>query len=81
MKDNWFLLLSLVVEGFVHFCVFESIFFVSTLSWPPPFYFWPLFFIAQFLSCRSIDSSQISSNVNCDRKGNYSAAICCCRVA
>nr|GEY42127.1 phosphatidyl-N-methylethanolamine N-methyltransferase [Tanacetum cinerariifolium] len=24
----------------------------STLSWPPPFYFWPLFFIGQFLNFR-----------------------------
>ncbi|KAK9080604.1 hypothetical protein SSX86_000362 [Deinandra increscens subsp. villosa] len=31
---------------------FVSLFSVSTLSWPPPFYFWPLFLIGQFLNFR-----------------------------
>lgn len=31
---------------------FLSIFSVSTLSWPPPFYFWPLFLFGQFLNFR-----------------------------
>lgn len=31
---------------------FISLFSVSTLSWPPPFYFWPLFIFGQFLNFR-----------------------------
>ncbi|RAL41404.1 hypothetical protein DM860_010198 [Cuscuta australis] len=31
---------------------FLSLFSVSTLSWPPPFYFWPLFSFGQFLNFR-----------------------------
>ncbi|PIA48194.1 hypothetical protein AQUCO_01400638v1 [Aquilegia coerulea] len=31
---------------------FISLFSVSSLSWPPPFYFWPLFFFGQFLNFR-----------------------------
>ncbi|KAF8407269.1 hypothetical protein HHK36_006396 [Tetracentron sinense] len=31
---------------------FLSLFSVSTLSWPPPLYFWPLFFFGQFLNFR-----------------------------
>ncbi|KAK4485818.1 hypothetical protein RD792_008465 [Penstemon davidsonii] len=31
---------------------FISLFSVSTLSWPPPLYFWPLFISGQFLNFR-----------------------------
>jgi len=32
---------------------FLSLFSVSTLFWPPPLYFWPLFLVGQLLNFRS----------------------------
>ncbi|PWA88150.1 phospholipid N-methyltransferase [Artemisia annua] len=40
------------VAHFFKLLQFLSLFSVSTLSWPPPFYFWPLFFFGQFLNFR-----------------------------
>ncbi|KAL8138666.1 hypothetical protein V2J09_004667 [Rumex salicifolius] len=31
---------------------FISLYSVSSFSWPPPLYFWPLFFVGQFLNFR-----------------------------
>ncbi|KAL9996693.1 putative phosphatidyl-N-methylethanolamine N-methyltransferase [Helianthus debilis subsp. tardiflorus] len=33
---------------------FVSLYSVSTLSWPPPLYFWPLILFGQFLNFRSL---------------------------
>ncbi|KAL2936592.1 Phosphatidyl-N-methylethanolamine N-methyltransferase [Bienertia sinuspersici] len=40
------------VSHFLKFIQFLSLFSVSSLSWPPPFYFWPLFIFGQFLNFR-----------------------------
>ncbi|XP_071703619.1 phosphatidyl-N-methylethanolamine N-methyltransferase [Rutidosis leptorrhynchoides] len=40
------------VAHFLKLIQFLSLFSVSTLSWPPPFYFWPLFLFGQFLNFR-----------------------------
>ncbi|XP_051152531.1 phosphatidyl-N-methylethanolamine N-methyltransferase [Andrographis paniculata] len=41
-----------LVAHFLKVVQFVSVLSVSTLSWPPPFYFWPLLFIGQFLNFR-----------------------------
>lgn len=41
-----------LVSHFLKVVQFISLFSVSTLSWPPPFYFWPLFIFGQFLNFR-----------------------------
>ncbi|KAK6127869.1 hypothetical protein DH2020_038377 [Rehmannia glutinosa] len=41
-----------LVSHFLKIVQFISLFSVATLSWPPPFYFWPLFFFGQFLNFR-----------------------------
>ncbi|KAJ6704972.1 PHOSPHATIDYLETHANOLAMINE N-METHYLTRANSFERASE [Salix purpurea] len=38
------------VSHFLKLLQFISLFSVSTLSWPPPLYFWPLFGFGQFLN-------------------------------
>ncbi|XP_076939743.1 phosphatidyl-N-methylethanolamine N-methyltransferase-like [Bidens hawaiensis] len=40
------------VSHFLKLVQFVSLFSVSTLSWPPPLYFWPLILIGQFLNFR-----------------------------
>ncbi|KAL1812678.1 hypothetical protein DCAR_0624922 [Daucus carota subsp. sativus] len=40
------------VSHFLKLLQFIALFSVSTLSWPPPLYFWPLFFFGQFLNFR-----------------------------
>ncbi|KAK9666522.1 hypothetical protein RND81_14G190700 [Saponaria officinalis] len=40
------------VSHFLKFIQFISLFSVSSLFWPPPFYFWPLFLFGQFLNFR-----------------------------
>ncbi|RQO88531.1 hypothetical protein POPTR_003G182400v4 [Populus trichocarpa] len=40
------------VSHFLKLLQFISLFSVSTLSWPPPLYFWPLFGFGQFLNFR-----------------------------
>ncbi|OVA11996.1 Phospholipid methyltransferase [Macleaya cordata] len=40
------------VSHFLKLLQFISLFSVSSLSWPPPFYFWPLFIFGQFLNFR-----------------------------
>ncbi|KAK6153782.1 hypothetical protein DH2020_013421 [Rehmannia glutinosa] len=43
-----------LVSHFLKIVQFISLFSVATLSWPPPFYFWPLFFLGSFsISVRS----------------------------
>ncbi|KAK1407111.1 hypothetical protein QVD17_38722 [Tagetes erecta] len=41
-----------IVSHFFKLIQFLSLFSVSSLSWPPPFYFWPLFLFGQFLNFR-----------------------------
>lgn len=41
-----------LVSHFLKVVQFISLYSVSTLSWPPPFYFWPLFIFGQFLNFR-----------------------------
>ncbi|CDO98231.1 unnamed protein product [Coffea canephora] len=41
-----------MVSHFLKLVQFASLLAVSTLSWPPPFYFWPLFIFGQFLNFR-----------------------------
>ncbi|KAL7162139.1 hypothetical protein ACSBR2_042587 [Camellia fascicularis] len=41
-----------IVSHLLKLIQFLSLFFVSSLSWPPPFYFWPLFLFGQFLNFR-----------------------------
>ncbi|GFQ05313.1 phosphatidyl-n-methylethanolamine n-methyltransferase [Phtheirospermum japonicum] len=41
-----------LVSHFLKIVQFVSLFSVATLSWPPPFYFWPLFLFGQFLNFR-----------------------------
>ncbi|XP_057968724.1 phosphatidyl-N-methylethanolamine N-methyltransferase isoform X1 [Malania oleifera] len=40
------------VAHFLKLLQFLSLFCVSSLSWPPPFFFWPLFLLGQFLNVR-----------------------------
>ncbi|KAL9231961.1 hypothetical protein vseg_007119 [Gypsophila vaccaria] len=40
------------VSHFLKLIQFVSLFSVSSFSWPPPFYFWPLFLFGQFLNFR-----------------------------
>ncbi|XP_021717117.1 phosphatidyl-N-methylethanolamine N-methyltransferase-like [Chenopodium quinoa] len=40
------------VSQFLKLIQFLSLYSVSSLSWPPPFYFWPLFLAGQFLNFR-----------------------------
>ncbi|KAK6912314.1 Phospholipid methyltransferase [Dillenia turbinata] len=40
------------ISHFLKLIQFVSLFSVSSLSWPPPFYFWPLFLFGQFLNFR-----------------------------
>lgn len=42
-----------LVSHFLKLAQFIALFSVSTLSWPPPLYFWPLFLFGQFLNFRS----------------------------
>ncbi|KAK4410658.1 Phosphatidyl-N-methylethanolamine N-methyltransferase [Sesamum angolense] len=42
-----------LVSHFLKLVQFIALFSVSTLSWPPPLYFWPLFLFGQFLNFRS----------------------------
>ncbi|CAL5440344.1 unnamed protein product [Camellia sinensis] len=41
-----------IVSHLLKLLQFLSLFSVSSLSWPPPFYFWPLFLFGQFLNFR-----------------------------
>ncbi|XP_057787829.1 phosphatidyl-N-methylethanolamine N-methyltransferase [Salvia miltiorrhiza] len=41
-----------LVSHFIKILQFVSLFSVSDLHWPPPFYFWPLFLFGQFLNIR-----------------------------
>ncbi|KAF4353740.1 hypothetical protein F8388_024309 [Cannabis sativa] len=41
-----------LVSHFIKLIQFISLFSVSTLSWPPPLYFWPLIAFGQFLNFR-----------------------------
>ncbi|KAL2463052.1 Phosphatidyl-N-methylethanolamine N-methyltransferase [Forsythia ovata] len=41
-----------LVSHFLKIVQFVSLFSVSALSWPHPFYFWPLFIFGQFLNFR-----------------------------
>ncbi|XP_041996636.1 phosphatidyl-N-methylethanolamine N-methyltransferase-like [Salvia splendens] len=41
-----------LVSHFIKIVQFVSLFSVSDLHWPPPFYFWPLFLFGQFLNFR-----------------------------
>ncbi|KAL0429730.1 UNVERIFIED_CONTAM: Phosphatidyl-N-methylethanolamine N-methyltransferase [Sesamum radiatum] len=41
-----------LVSHFLKLVQFIALFSVSTLSWPPPLYFWPLFLFGQFLNFR-----------------------------
>ncbi|XP_028127363.1 phosphatidyl-N-methylethanolamine N-methyltransferase [Camellia sinensis] len=41
-----------IVSHLLKLIQFLSLFSVSSLSWPPPFYFWPLFLFGQFLNVR-----------------------------
>ncbi|CAL5361619.1 unnamed protein product [Camellia sinensis] len=41
-----------IVSHLLKLIQFLSLFSVSSLSWPPPFYFWPLFLFGQFLNFR-----------------------------
>ncbi|KAI3463467.1 hypothetical protein Pfo_020130 [Paulownia fortunei] len=41
-----------LVSHFLKIVQFISLFSVSTFFWPPPFYFWLLFFFGQFLNFR-----------------------------
>ncbi|KVH99046.1 Phosphatidylethanolamine N-methyltransferase/Methylene-fatty-acyl-phospholipid synthase [Cynara cardunculus var. scolymus] len=41
-----------MVSHFLKLVQFLSLFSVSTFSWPPPLYFWPLFLLGQFLNLR-----------------------------
>lgn len=43
-----------LVSHFLKIVQFISLFSVATLYWPPPFFFWPLFFFGQFLNFRLI---------------------------
>ncbi|KAJ6307539.1 hypothetical protein OIU76_017354 [Salix suchowensis] len=43
------------VSHFLKLLQFISLFSVSTLSWPPPLYFWPLFGFGQFLNFSYLD--------------------------
>jgi hypothetical protein len=52
------------VSHFLKLLQFISLFSVSTLSWPPPLYFWPLFGFGQFLNFRSVDHCDIISNIS-----------------
>ena len=47
------------VSHFLKLVQFISLFSVSTLSWPPPLYFWPLFGFGQFLNFRSVNHCTI----------------------
>jgi hypothetical protein len=47
------------VSHFLKLLQFISLFSVSTLSWPPPLYFWPLFGFGQFLNFRSVNHCTI----------------------
>lgn len=49
-----------MVSHFLKLVQFISLYSVSTLSWPPPFYFWPLFIAGQFLNFRSVKQTPIS---------------------
>ena len=42
------------VFHFLKLIQFLSLFSVSTISWPPPLYFWPLIVFGQFLNFRSV---------------------------
>ena len=52
------------VSHFFKLLQFISLFSVSTLSWPPPLYFWPLFGFGQFLNFRSVVHCDIISNIS-----------------
>ncbi|PPD70147.1 hypothetical protein GOBAR_DD32974 [Gossypium barbadense] len=41
-----------LVSHFIKLIQFVSLFSVSSFSWPPPLYFWPLFAFGQFLNFR-----------------------------
>lgn len=41
-----------LVSHFIKIVQFVSLFSVSDIHWPPPFYFWPLFLFGQFLNFR-----------------------------
>ncbi|KAL5574466.1 hypothetical protein UlMin_016165 [Ulmus minor] len=41
-----------LVSHFLKLIQFISLFYVSTFSWPPPLYFWPLIAFGQFLNFR-----------------------------
>ncbi|EPS59820.1 hypothetical protein M569_14985, partial [Genlisea aurea] len=41
-----------LVSHFLKAIQFISLFSVSSFSWPPPPYFWPLFLVGQFLNFR-----------------------------
>ncbi|XP_075511186.1 phosphatidyl-N-methylethanolamine N-methyltransferase-like [Primulina tabacum] len=41
-----------LVSHFLKLVQFASLYSVSTFSWPPPLYFWPLLVIGQFLNFR-----------------------------
>ncbi|KAH0662824.1 hypothetical protein KY284_027755 [Solanum tuberosum] len=41
-----------IVSHFMKLIQFISLLSVSTFSWPPPLYFWPLFIFGQFLNFR-----------------------------
>lgn len=45
--------LMALVSHLLKLLQFLSLFSVSSLSWPPPLYFWPLFLFGQFLNFRS----------------------------
>lgn len=46
-----------MASHFIKLIQFISLLSVSTLSWPPPLYFWPLFIFGQFLNFRSVSLS------------------------
>ncbi|KAG6410682.1 hypothetical protein SASPL_128747 [Salvia splendens] len=49
-----------LVSHFIKIVQFVSLFSVSDLHWPPPFYFWPLFLFGQFLNFSSLLSYSVS---------------------
>ncbi|CAO2813554.1 unnamed protein product [Amaranthus hypochondriacus] len=51
-KDNDPSKIMAYVSHFLKLIQFISLYSVSSLSWPPPFYFWPLFLAGQFLNFR-----------------------------